>query len=151
MTTYNHTAITTGAAANASTINAPLGTLDAAIGNLTTLTTTHKTSAVAAINDIAVLLGGSAATAETLRGWTEGELFELTAITYDADGVVTTATVKWPDGSAGTFTTTSKNSTWLAIDAYTVSHTDSGRTVTQAAVTRNADGQVTVKPALTVS
>ena len=31
MTTTYHTAITTGAAANAATINAPLGTLDAAL------------------------------------------------------------------------------------------------------------------------
>lgn len=31
MTTYNHTAITTGAAANAATINSPLAELDAAI------------------------------------------------------------------------------------------------------------------------
>jgi len=52
MTTNNHTAITTGAAANAATINSPLGELDAAIGNLATLTTTAKTSAVAAINEV---------------------------------------------------------------------------------------------------
>lgn len=52
MSTYNHTAIATGAAANAGTVNTPLGTLDAAIGNLTTLTTTAKTSAVAAINEV---------------------------------------------------------------------------------------------------
>lgn len=32
MTTYNHTAIATGAAADAATFNSPLGQLDAAIG-----------------------------------------------------------------------------------------------------------------------
>lgn len=52
MSTYNHTAIASGAAANAATINTPLGTLDAAIGNLAALTTTAKTSAVAAINEV---------------------------------------------------------------------------------------------------
>lgn len=155
MTTHNHTAIATGAAANASTINSPLGALDAAIGNLTTLTTTAKTSTVAALNelaaDVAALSGGANVSDQTLKEWVTGEDYEMTAITYDADGVVTTATVKWPDGSAGTFTTTTKNSTWLAVDAITISHTASGKTVTQAAVTRDSNGLVTTKPALTVA
>ena len=49
MTSYNHTDISVGAAANASTINTPLGSLDAAIGNLTTLNTNPKTSVVGAL------------------------------------------------------------------------------------------------------
>jgi hypothetical protein len=155
MSTHNHTAIATGAAANASTFNTPLGALDAAIGNLTTLTTTAKTSAVAALNEIDAALtanvGGAVASDQVLREWAGGEDYELTAVTYDSDGVVTTATAKWPDGSAGTFTTTTKNLTWLAVDAYTISHTASGKTVTQAAVTRDGNGLVTVKPALTVA
>jgi hypothetical protein len=52
LSTYNHTDIATGAGANASTINMPLGALDAAIGNLAGLTTTAKTSAVAALNEV---------------------------------------------------------------------------------------------------
>lgn len=155
MSTYSHTAIASGAAANAATINTPLGTLDAAIGNLATLTTTAKGSAVAAINeldgDLAAMAGGAAASAQQLKDWAAGECYEITAATYDADGVPTTATVKWPDASAGTFTTTTKNSTWLAVDAYTISHTASSKTVLQAAVTRDANGQVTSKPALTVA
>lgn len=95
--------------------------------------------------------GGSAATQQLLKTWTEAGAYELTAVTYDSDNVVSSATVKWPDGSAGTFTRTTKNSTWLAIDAYTISHADSGQTVTQAAVTRNSVGAVTTKPALTVA
>lgn len=54
MTTHNHTAIAIGAAANASTFNTPLGAMDAAIGDLTTLTTLAKTSAVAAINEVSM-------------------------------------------------------------------------------------------------
>ena len=130
MSTNYHTEISTGAAANASTFNTPLGVLDAAIG---------------------LGGGGADATASVLKGWAEGGDYELTAVTVDSDEVITTATVKWPDGSAGTFTTTTKNSTWLAVDAYTISHTDSSQTVTQAAVTRNANGTVTTKPALTVA
>ena len=89
--------------------------------------------------------------AQQLAGWTESGAYEATAITFDADQVVTTATVAWPDGSAGTFTTVTKNTTWSAVDAYTISHTDSGLTVVQDAVTRDADGNVTTKPALTVA
>jgi hypothetical protein len=98
--------------------------------------------------------GGGASVSDTqLIEWTAGEDFELTAVTYDGTytSVISTATVKWPDGSAGTFTTTTINTTWEAIDAFTITHTDSGKTVTQSAVTRNADGHITTKPALTVS
>lgn len=130
MSTTYHTAISTGAAANASTFNTPLGVLDAAI---------------------ALQGGGAGASAAVLKAWAEGGDYELTAVTVDSDEVITTATVKWPDGSAGTFTTTTKNTTWLSVDAYTISHTTSGKTVTQTAVTRNSNGTVTTKPALTVA
>lgn len=97
------------------------------------------------------LMDGPLAVDQRLREWTEAESYEVTSVNRDADGVVTTATVKWPDGSGGTFTTTTKNDDFLAIDAYTISHTESGKTVAQAAVTRDGDGSVTTKPALTVS
>lgn len=101
---------------------------------------------------MAGLLGGAAVSAQQLKDWTEAESYELTAVTYDSATLLpTTATVKWPDGSAGTFTPTAVNSTFNAIDAFTISHTASGKTVTQAAVTRNSNGQVTTKPALTVA
>lgn len=86
-----------------------------------------------------------------LKEWTEGEDYELTAITRDANDIATTATVKWPDGSAGTFTTVTPNTTWYCIDAYTITHTNSGKTITQTAPTRNSAGSITVKPALTIA
>ncbi len=130
MTTSYHSAIATGAAANASTINSPLGQLDSALVNA---------------------LGGASVLAQVLKEWAEGGAYEVMAATVDSDGLITTATVKWPDGSGGTFTTTTKNTTWIAIDAYTVTHTNSGKTVTQTAVTRDTNGNVTAKPALTVA
>lgn len=72
MSTNNHTAISSGAAANAGTINTPLGALDAAIGNLTSLTTADKASTVAAINEVdahadaATAAVGTLASLETL-------------------------------------------------------------------------------------
>lgn len=63
MTTNNHTAISTGAAANASTINTPLGALDAAIGNRATLGIAGTPSVVSAIGTAAMTT-----TAQTLIG-----------------------------------------------------------------------------------
>ena len=60
MTTDNHTPITTGAAANAATFNAPLGQLDAAMGEVDDLTTTIKTDLVSAVNEIDADVGNPA-------------------------------------------------------------------------------------------
>lgn len=97
--------------------------------------------------------GGSDVIDSTLTGWVEAEAFEVLTATYDGTytSVVSTATVKWPDGSAGVFTTTTINTTWEAIDAFTVTHPSSGKTVIQSVVTRNANGDITSKPALTVA
>jgi len=87
----------------------------------------------------------------TIIGWAASEAYAITSATRDSDGVITTATVSWPDGSAGTFTRTTKNSTFLTIDAYTVTHASSGKTVTQPTLTRDANGNVTAQPALTIT
>ncbi|MCB8942536.1 MAG: hypothetical protein H6658_02050 [Ardenticatenaceae bacterium] len=96
--------------------------------------------------------GMGSGSGERLIEWAEGGDYEMTAITYHGTytNVVSSATVRWPDGSLGTFTATNINATYEAIDAYKISHTNSGLTVTQTAVTRNADGNITVKPALSV-
>ncbi len=52
MSTNNHAPIASGAAANTGILNAPLGQLDAAIGDLDALNTTEKSSSVAAINEL---------------------------------------------------------------------------------------------------
>lgn len=86
-----------------------------------------------------------------LLQWAAGDNYEFTSTTYDVDGVVTSATVRWPDEEVGVFTTISKNATFLTVDAYTVTHAGMGLTVTQAAVTRDADGRITVKPELSIA
>lgn len=92
----------------------------------------------------------SVVTDQLLKEWTSAEAYQMTAITYDGTypEVPASATVVWPDGSAGAFTATTIV-TPGRINAYTITHTAAGKTVTQAAVTR-VDGLVTVKPALTV-
>jgi hypothetical protein len=133
---------------------------------LNVVSDTDGTLKSGAVDVAAVLVDGVVATAkiadraatfvkiamnDLLIQWADGAAYELTAATYDSDGVVTTATVKWPDASAGTFTTVTKNTTFLAIDAYTITHTASSKTVTQTAYTRDAQGNITVKPALTIA
>lgn len=88
---------------------------------------------------------------DVLRMWALSSAFSITSATRDSDGVITTASVLWPDGSAGTFTRTAKNATFMTIDAYTVTHTASGKTATQPAVTRDASGNVTAQPAITIA
>lgn len=68
-------------------------------------------------------------------------------ITYDSNGVIASAPVVWPDGDTGTYTTTS--ATTDGVLAYTV--TKGALTYTQPAMTRNSDGAVTNRPAITVA
>lgn len=96
-------------------------------------------------------LGGAGVSSQQLIDWAAGSAFQMTALTYDANGVLASATGTWPDGSAGTFTATAVNVSFLAVDAYTLTHAASSKTVTQAAVTRNASGDITAQPALTVA
>lgn len=97
--------------------------------------------------------GGAAVSDAVLKAWAEGGCYELTSITYHATYPTTidTAVAKWPDGSAGVLTITARNTTFLKETAYTLTHADSGKTVTQAAVTLDANGNITTKPALTVA
>jgi len=88
---------------------------------------------------------------EQLIEWAGGKDVEMLVRTVDSVGRTTSATLKWPDGSAGTFTATDFNATFGSYDGWTKSHTDSGKTVTQAAYTRNGIGAITNKPALTVA
>lgn len=90
-------------------------------------------------------------TNEDLLVWVAAEAYPSFTPVRDSADVITTATLTWPDGSAGVFTTTVKNNTFSAIDAFTVTHAASGRTVTQPTMTRDSIGNVTVRPALTVT
>lgn len=115
----------------------------------------HVTSEVKQIINRVASLERNASTNATsvsdLLAWTLSESYSVISATRDSDGVITTATVAWPDGSAGMFTRTTKNATFLTIDAYTMTHTLSGKTITQPAVTRDASGNVTAQPVLTIN
>ncbi|QFG09572.1 hypothetical protein HYQ00_gp28 [Arthrobacter phage TripleJ] len=73
-------------------------------------------------------------------------------VTRDGDGAATSATIEWPDGVAGIYSGTASSEFPGAIDAYTLTRTGSPvLTFTQPAVTRDAAGNVTNRPPITVS
>lgn len=86
-----------------------------------------------------------------LRDWVSGESYQLVSAVYDSDQVIVSANVRWPDGDTGVFTRLTKNSTFLTVDSYSITHVTSGKTITQPAVTRDTSGNVTAQPALVVS
>jgi hypothetical protein len=74
--------------------------------------------------------------------------------TRDANGAVLTAPARWPDGATGQFTALTVSSSFPgAVDSYKVTHVLNGttRTYTQPTLTRDANGGVTVRPAITVA
>lgn len=152
----NYTPIAFEAPGDSATVNAPLEQLDTALGNMPGVPTTNK-NAAGAIAELHAGLrgvqGGSTVSGNQLIAWAEAGAYQLNDIVYDGTytSVISTADALWPDGSTGTFTATTINSTWQAIDAYTITHATSSQTVTQAAVTRNSDGNITQKPNLSVS
>jgi hypothetical protein len=105
--------------------------------------------------DVSATLGPAIGSNNWLKAWapTVADDGAVGAITIDGNGVATGYTVSWPDGTSGTFTATTVNSTWLTVDAWTLTYAGSTtKTVTQAAVTRDATtGSVTNQPALAVS
>jgi len=97
------------------------------------------------VDSLSEATGGSQALVE----WTTGENFRLPTINRDSDDVITTATVKWPDGYTGVFTTLVKDNTFLTIDSFTITH--GSTTITQPLITRNSNGAAIVVPDLIFS
>lgn len=100
-------------------------------------------------NNGATLVGGETASDQWLLS--NVNEVQFLAPVVDADQVIVTSSVRWPDGSGGTFTRTLKNASFLTVDAWTLTHSLSGNIVTQSAVTRNTSGTIIISPALTVS
>ncbi len=74
------------------------------------------------------------------------------AVTRDAGGCPVSATVQWPDGTAGVYSGTASTTYPGSVDAYTITYAGSTTlTITQAAVTRNASGKINNRPPLTIA
>lgn len=103
---------------------------------------------------IAALPTSYASLPNTVLGWALAGSYAITSATRDSNGAITTASVEWPDGTPGTFTTDTASTTFPgAIDAYHVTYgSPAVHTYTQPAVTRDASsGAVTAQPMMTVS
>jgi len=80
-----------------------------------------------------------------LETWALTLAFALSDATRDANDAITTATIKWPDGVIGTFTSDVLSVDFPgAIDAWHGTH--GAQTVTQPLMTRNANGAVIAQP-----
>ena len=70
-------------------------------------------------------------------------------VTRDAGGAATAAAILWPDGITGTYAGTASATFAGAVDSYTLTHGTT--TYIQPAVTRDAAGNITNQPAITVT
>lgn len=99
-------------------------------------------------------VGRSAILSILLTDWAYTQSFRLVSATRDSNGAITTASIIWPDGATGTFTTDTASTAFPgAIDAWHATHVLGGatKTITQPAVTRDSNGAVTAQPAITIS
>ncbi|MBE2197478.1 MAG: hypothetical protein IAE79_02635 [Anaerolinea sp.] len=133
MTTDFHTPISFEADADSSVVNAPLADLDAAIG----------LQGGGASAKSAYLLANYVAAMNRLSG------APTPHGTYP--DVIGSASVIWPDGSAGTYTAVTVNGTWLEATNWTLTHTSSGKTLTFSGLVRNSSGFITTPGTLAVS
>jgi hypothetical protein len=92
--------------------------------------------------------------AEQVLTWSYAQSFQLISVTRDVNGAITTATISWPDGATGIFTTDVASVSFPgAIDAWHATYATgtTSFTVTQPLVTRDTTGAITVQPAITIS
>lgn len=79
------------------------------------------------------------------------DLLVTGSVTRDANGAVTTASVVWPDGSPGTFTTDAIDASG-AISGYHITYgSPVTQTYTQPTITRDSSGAATIVPQIVVS
>lgn len=96
---------------------------------------------------------GPAGVQYNLETWANAQTFQLVSATRDANSAIITATIVWPDGTPGVFTTDAASIEFPgAIDAWHATYAGSpAKLITQTAVTRDANGAVTAQPAITIS
>jgi hypothetical protein len=91
---------------------------------------------------------------QNLLQWAYSGAYRPTSnpIPLDANGVVTTANIVWPDGATGVYVTDATTDDG-AINAWHATYVNGtvSKTITQPAVTRDADGVVIYQPEITIS
>lgn len=81
-----------------------------------------------------------------------GNFGRLVSGTHDANSVLLSADIVWPDGTPGEYVTDAQDASSGAINAWHATYIGATtKTITQLAVTREASGAVTAQPPITVA
>jgi len=84
--------------------------------------------------------------------WAITQAFILVNVTRDANSAIVTADIQWPDGVNGTLIIDKVSDFPGVVDAWRATYaSDPMKTVTQSAVTRDANGAVINQPIITVT
>lgn len=156
MTTNHHTPHDTVSPfdATGTNLNSPLSELDTAITTNASNIATNSTNITTNATNIANNAGGASATDALLKAWAiSGAWWHTAQPTYDTTytSLVASVAIEWPDGSAGTYTAVTINEAWEETISFTVSHTDSGKTVSISKDARDEDGLETSGVTVSVS
>lgn len=115
---------------------------------------------VRADDDSVIITGGTPSpisplpsVSDVVLGWAVAEAYSLLSVTRDVNDAIVTASIQWPDGVMGTFTTDVASLTFSgAIDSYHVTYgSPTIHTFTQPLITRDINGFILDQPALVVS
>lgn len=96
----------------------------------------------------------TASLAVLLLTWAYAKTFQVVSSTRDSNNVIVTASIVWPNGATGIFTTDIASEEFPgAIDAWHATYVigPTTKTVSQPAVTRDSNGFVTMQPAIIIS
>src|SRR5260370_10531712 len=88
---------------------------------------------------------------QRLLQWTYSGGYLLTSVVRDTNDAASTATVLWPDGTTGNYTTDVASTAFPgAIDAYHITYNGTTtKTMNQPTVTRHANDGMSIQPAVT--
>lgn len=88
----------------------------------------------------------------SLLSWAYTQSFQLVSSTRDANSAIVSASIVWPDGVLGVFTTDVASTAFPgAIDAWHATYSSTpSKLITQPTVTRDANGAVLTQPAITI-
>jgi hypothetical protein len=135
-----------------------VSTVIAVTENPTTVTSTETTTTIATATVTTVVsqqvtgLQGPIGPAGVIANSSlalEPELLIVGNIYRNSSNVVTSASVQWPDGTTGTYTSLSFDSATGAVNSYKI--TKGIATYTQPILTRNSDGAVTNRPGIVIT
>jgi hypothetical protein len=142
----------TNAGASATSAAASAASASASATSATSSASAASASAANAASAVSSAL--AALLPQNLLTWAYASSFQLVSATRDVNEAIVTASIVWPDGGTGAFTTDTASTSFPgAIDAWHATYVNgsANHTVTQTLVTRDANGAVIAQPAITIT